>query len=177
MNIVGIAGSPTRPSRSTALLRHALDTLAEAGHHPGLIEVATLPADALLRARADHPDLAAALAAVARADLVLVATPIYKAAYSGVLKAFLDLLPQDGLHGKRVLPLGTGGSIGHLLALDYALKPVLSALGARHILDVVYAEDTQFSRDEQGQHRPSDAVRERLARALAPALPAELAPC
>ena len=101
------------------------------------------------------------------ADLVVVATPIYKAAYSGVLKAFLDLLPQDGLQGKQVLVLGTGGSIAHLLALDYALKPVLSALGARHILDVVYAEDTQFVRNEQG-HQPVDAVLHRLERALAP---------
>ena len=72
-----------------------------------------------------------------------------------------------GLRGKTVLAMGTGGSIGHLLALDYALKPVLSALGARHILDVVYAEDAQFVRDEQG-HQPVDALLQRLARALAP---------
>src|SRR5256885_12419558 len=41
---------------------------------------------------------------------VVVATPIYKASYSGVLKSFLDLLPQFGLAGKVVLPLATGGT-------------------------------------------------------------------
>lgn len=83
----------------------------------------------LLHAQFEHPLIRQALAEVAQAHVVLIATPIYKAAYSGVLKAFLDLLPQDALRGKTVLPLATGGSIAHLLALDYALKPVLSALG------------------------------------------------
>jgi len=98
----------------------------------------------------------------------LVATPIYKAAYSGLLKSFLDLLPQDGLRGKTVLPLATGGSTAHLLALDYALKPVLGALGARHILDSVYATDAQFDTDPVLGRRPQAEVLERLARALAP---------
>ncbi len=61
---------------------------------------------------------------------VVVATPIYKAAYTGGLKALFDILPQSALRGKTVLPLATGGSPAHLLAIDYALKPVLSALGA-----------------------------------------------
>lgn len=170
MNIVGIAGSPTRPSRSTALLRAALARLAGPDRHQALIEVADLPAEALLRANTREPSLSAALDRVLAADVVLVATPIYKAAYSGVLKAFLDLLPQDGLRGKQVLALGSGGSLGHLLALDYALKPVLSALGARHILDGVFAEDAQFTRDAHaGGHQPSEAVLSRLDKALAPA--------
>ncbi|WP_204272820.1 NAD(P)H-dependent oxidoreductase, partial [Escherichia coli] len=78
-----------------------------------------------------EPAIAAAVLAVEQADLVVVSTPIYKAAYSGLLKVFLDLLPPDALRGKLVLPLATGGSPAHVLALDYALKPVLSALGAR----------------------------------------------
>ncbi|MDQ0896682.1 NAD(P)H-dependent oxidoreductase [Paenibacillus sp. V4I7] len=61
-----------------------------------------------------------------------------EASYTGVLKAFLDLLPQKGLECKVVLPLAVGGTISHLLAIDYALKPVLSALGARNILQGVY---------------------------------------
>ena len=59
--------------------------------------------------------------------------------YSGVLKAFLDLLPQDGLADKLVLPLATGGSQSHMLALDYALRPVLASLAPRHILPSIYA--------------------------------------
>lgn len=42
-----------------------------------------------------------------------------------------------------MLPLATGGSQSHMLALDYALRPVLSALGARHVLPTIYATDAQ----------------------------------
>jgi len=87
---------------------------------------------------------------VASADVVVVATPVYKAAYSGVLKVFLDLLPQTALKGKTVLPLATGGSPHHMLALDYALRPVLQSLGAKHILPGIYATDAQVVLTPEG---------------------------
>lgn len=71
----------------------------------------------------------------------MVATLVYKAAYSGLLNVFLDLLPQTALKHKTVLPLATGGSLHHMLALDYALGPVLQSLSAQHILPGVYATD------------------------------------
>jgi len=166
MSIVAISGSPSRASRSGALLRHVLARFpADAPRRE--IVLRDLPPAALLRAETDDPAIRDALAQVAAARLVLVATPIYKAAYCGLLKAFLDLLPQDALRGKTVLPLGTGGSSAHLLALDYALKPVLAALGARHILDAVYAVDAQLHADGQGGYAPSDELGARCARALA----------
>jgi FMN reductase len=55
---------------------------------------------------------------------------VYKAAYTGLLKSFLDLLPQYALAGKTVLPLVTGGTPAHVLAIDYALCPVLASMGA-----------------------------------------------
>lgn len=170
LQVLGISGSPTHASRSTALLRSALRLLAPASAALGEIEVRDLPPAALLHAEVQHPQIATALAKVSAADVVLVATPIYKAAYSGLLKTFLDLLPQDALRGKTVLPLATGGSPAHLLALDYALKPVLTALGARHVLDSVYATDAQFDTDEAQGRRPNAEVLARLACALGPLL-------
>jgi FMN reductase len=82
---------------------------------------------------------------VAEAQAIVVATPVYKAAYSGVLKLLLDVLPQTAFKGKAVLPLATGGSPNHMLALDYALRPVLQSLSARHILPGVYATDAQVA--------------------------------
>ena len=120
----------------------------------------------LLHAQFDHPLIRQALAEVAQAQVVMIATPIYKAAYSGVLKAFLDLLPQDALRGTTVLPLATGGSIAHLLALDYALKPVLSALGARDILDPVFATDAQVVKHETLGYEPQPDVVERVEATL-----------
>ena len=55
---------------------------------------------------------------------------MYKAAYTGLLKSFLDLLPQYALAGKTVLPLVTGGTPAHVLTVDYALRPVLASMGA-----------------------------------------------
>jgi FMN reductase len=164
--IAALAGSPSARSRSAALLREALLQLPLSDVLQAEISIRELPATALLHADIQEPALARALAQVQAAELVLVATPIYKAAYSGVLKLFLDLLPPDALRGKRVLPLATGGSVAHLLAVDYALRPVLAALGAREILDTVYATDAQFEADERGGWRIDAAVRDRLARAL-----------
>ena len=149
MKIVGILGSPTADSRSASLLGVALSRLQPITSSFHLVSIRELPAEAVLHAQLGHAALRTAVQAVVEADVVIVATPIYKAAYSGLLKVFLDLLPAEALRGKTVLPLASGGSVAHLLALDYALKPVLSALGARDILDAVFATDAQIP-----QHGP-----------------------
>jgi FMN reductase len=166
--VVGLSASATTPSRTLSLLRAGLHQLRPAAERVTEVDVRSLPSQALLHAEVDHPLIASALHEVHQADIVLVATPIYKAAYSGLLKVFLDLIPQQGLRGKIVLPLATGGSTAHLLALDYALKPVLSALGARHILDVVYATDSQFESHDLLGRQPNEEVLQRLRAALAP---------
>ena len=166
MSIVALAGSPSADSRSTALLRHVLSRFGDAVPRSGIV-LRDLPATALVRGEFDDPAIRRAREQVAAARLVVIATPIYKASYSGLLKTFLDLLPQDALRGKTVLALGTGGSTAHLLALDYALRPVLAALGARHILDSIYAVDAQFTPHPVHGHVAHDDVVQRIERALA----------
>ena len=144
MSILLLAGSPSIPSRSTRLLHHVGERLALLGHRYSKLHVLDLPAQAVLHADFSNADIKLAKSRVEQADAVVIATPVYKAAYSGVLKAFLDLLPQDGLAGKLVLPIATGGSQSHMLALDYALRPVLSALAARHVLPSIYATEAQI---------------------------------
>lgn len=168
-DIVLIAGSPSEPSRSTAALRLLREYIAdEAAEDVRFTEfsVRALPADALLHADFAHPAIAAVAAAVQAADVVVISTPIYQAAYSGALKALLDLLPQEALAGKAaVLPVATGGSPGHLLAIEYALKPVLSALGARHVLTSIYLTAAQFSRGSgSGGFTVDESAESRLRR-------------
>jgi FMN reductase len=162
MNILLLAGSPSAPSRSTHLLRHAGEALALRGHRIELLQVRDLPAPSLLHADFSNTDLIVAKAQVEQAQAIVVATPVYKAAYSGILKAFLDILPQDGLFGKLVLPLATGGSQSHMLALDYALRPVLSSLSAKHVLPSIYATDTQVVRNDDGGLSLDPAIAARL---------------
>ncbi|MBB3221498.1 NADPH-dependent FMN reductase [Pseudoduganella umbonata] len=161
MSILLISGSPAVPSSSSRLLHHIGDKLAAHGHRTARLNVRDLPAQALLAADNTDAVVRAALAEVADAHAVIVATPVYKAAYSGVLKAFLDLLPQNGLAGKIVLPVATGGSQSHLLALDYALRPVLHALEADQVLTSIYAtsQQVQWSEHEGVLLAPEIAVR------------------
>jgi FMN reductase len=114
------------------------------------LDARTLPAEALLGADYRHPAIARAAALFARADGVVIGTPVYKAAYSGLLKSLLDLLPQKALEGKTVLPLATGGTTAHVLAIDYALRPVLSSMGAAHIVQGWFTLDKHITTAEDG---------------------------
>ncbi|MDX2161299.1 MAG: NADPH-dependent FMN reductase [bacterium] len=144
-DVLLIAGSPTIQSRSGAVITSLSERLEGCGLSTFTLRVRDLDAEALLHARQDHPQLADALNQVARANSVIVATPVYKASFSGLLKLFLDLLPQSALSGKAVLPAATAGTGAHLLAIDYALKPVLSALGVLTFLPSLYIQDAHIT--------------------------------
>jgi len=171
--LFSIQGSPSARSRS-AWLQQLAQTRLEGRIGPATtLALRELPPAALLLGDARAEPVREALAALAQAQLVIVATPIYKAAYSGLLKTFLDLLPEGALRGKTVLPLATGGTLAHLLALDYALKPVLGALGARDILDGVFATDAQLpAHADSGGYVPAPELLQRLDDALQPLLKA-----
>ena len=165
-NILSIAGNPTNPSRTYGLLNYANTILQQEGFHTDTIVVRDFPAEDLVHGRYDSPNLEPIKALLNNSDGVIVATPIYKAAYTGLLKAFLDLLPQKAFEGKVVLPIATGGTIAHLLAIDYALKPVLSELKARHILGGVYAVDKQLQLQPDGTIRVDEEIDQRLKHSL-----------
>ncbi len=132
------------------MLAYTRRNLERYGLSTAAITVRDLPPEDLIYARADSAAIQAQIALVRQARAVIIATPVYKASLSGVLKTFLDLLPPRVLAGKSVLPIATGGSPLHALAVDYALLPVLAALGAQHTLNSVYLIDTQIKLDEVG---------------------------
>jgi FMN reductase len=140
-----------------AVVELLAERLRADGHTVRVLPVRALPAGALLGADAREPAIADAVDAVASADGVIVASPVYKAAYAGVLKAFLDLLPPSALAGKVVLPLLTGGGPAHALALDYALKPVLAALGAQRSVAGFFLLDKHIERGTDGVTLAEDA--------------------
>ncbi|MGY4976774.1 NADPH-dependent FMN reductase [Streptomyces sp. 900105755] len=161
--VLSVSGSPSATSRTGRLLRHLDRRLAAQGHEVIALDVRTLPAQALLGADFAHPAVVEAAALFERADGVVIGTPIYKAAYSGLLKSLLDLLPQYALAGKTVLPLATGGSTAHVLAIDYALRPVLSSMGAAHIVPGWFTLDKDITTDADGRLTVSAASAEALA--------------
>jgi len=143
---VAISGSPRAPSRSRALGELLLRSLADRGYDTRLIDLAALPADALL-ARTQAPELDAAIAAVGEARVVIAATPTYRALYTGLLKAFFDLMPPAHLRDKLCVPIQTGASPIHYLAVEYGLRPLFMSLDGIPLAGV-YATDDEFSDGE-----------------------------
>jgi len=162
MGIILIGGSPSQTSRSGRLLHNIGTRLERAGLQVETLQVRDLPPEALLHADFKHPQIVAALQRVEQARGVVIATPVYKAAYSGVLKAFIDLWPQFGLKGKVVLPLASGGSAAHTLILDYALRPVLASLAPRQVLDSIFAVEQQIVWSEDSGLTLDPAIEQRV---------------
>lgn len=165
MLVVFLGGSPSLKSRSNVLLGKARQWLQARGVEVVTYQVRDFEAEDLLFARFDSPRIQGLQAHVAAADGLVVATPVYKASFSGALKTLLDVLPERALHHKVVLPVATGGSNAHMLAVDYALKPVLSALKAQEVLHGVFADDSQITYTEDGGDL-SPALEQRLDDAL-----------
>lgn len=136
--VVAISASPAAVSSTARVADFVLGQIEDAGIAVNHLKIRDLPSEALVTADVASPAVAEAVAMIDRADGIVVATPIYKASYSGLLKIFLDVLPQFGLAGKTVLPIATGGSLAHALALDYGLRPVLQSMGVRHVVQAQF---------------------------------------
>lgn len=128
-SVLALVGNPQRDSRTRAVAEAAAAELsARSGAAiSDTIELADL-ADQLFRHPSDALD--AARDRVLSADVLIVASPTYKATYTGLLKAFLDRFDTGALHRITAVPLLTLGSPAHSLAVETALRPLLVELGA-----------------------------------------------
>lgn len=144
--------------------------LETSGCKTSVIDVSTLPAEALL-GREASPVITDVIASVAAARIVIAATPTYRALYTGALKCLFDLMPPAHLAGKVCVPVQTAASPAHFLAIDYGLKPLFASLHGVAI-DGVYATDEQFAADGSPGEQLATRVRdvalaaETLARAM-----------
>lgn len=97
-----------------------------------------------------NSSVAESLGAVQRSDVVIFASPTFKATYTGLLKLFLDQFPTDGLANVTAFPVMLGAGPAHALAPDLLLKPVLVELGATcpavglYLIDKTFAEDPRL---------------------------------
>lgn len=128
--VVAVVGNPRPRSRTHGAALTFRDALADrAGTaERGLVDLAELGAELLepdSRARAE------ALATAAAADVLVVASPTYKATYTGLLKLFFDGYGPAPLARTVAVPLMVGAAPQHALAVDVHLTPLLLELGAR----------------------------------------------
>lgn len=128
MNVTIIVGNPKPQSRTRQIAESLVEQLIDddgatvtvidlADHVDGIF---AWPSDALTELTTQ----------VANSDLVVVASPTYKATYTGLLKAFLDRFGQNGLDGVVAIPVMTGADDAHSMGPDVNLAPLLVELGA-----------------------------------------------
>jgi FMN reductase len=102
-----------------------------------------------------------AVNAVTDAEVLVLATPVYRATYSGLLKVLMDQLPPDGLHGIPVVLAATAGGTQHFLSVDHGLRPLVASLAGWSVPTAVYATPLDF--DAAGEPEPELIERLRLA--------------
>jgi FMN reductase len=129
---VVLVGNPRTGSRTRAAAEQAARAVLDAAGldgTPAVVDLAELAPYLLI---APQPEaVRAAVAAAVEADVLLVASPTYKATYTGLLKVFCDQIPTGALAGSVALPLLVMGAPGHALAVDAHLRPLLVELGAQ----------------------------------------------
>jgi FMN reductase len=163
-----ISGAPSPSAPTGVVVSHVSAALEAAGHRVSVLDVRSLPTLSLLTEDLRDPEIATAVSSVLTADGVVVASPVYRAAYSGLVKALLDLLPKKALRGRAVLPLATGGNQGFLVAMDYALHPLLAAKGADQVVRGEFVLDQKVGTPESAA--ALDAAADRFVTALTPRL-------
>ena len=132
-----VVGNPRTGSRTLAAATLVARELA--GEPDLVVDLAALGPALLDWA---DPTVARLVAEVGAADLVVVASPTYKATYTGLLKLFLDRFATDGLSGVAV-PLMLGGGPAHALAPELSLHPVLTEIGATVPVRGLYVLDSR----------------------------------
>lgn len=138
MTLVAVSAGESATSKTLTLVA------GEVGRRGGrVIDLSTLSADGLL-GRAEDPDVADAVAAAASAFVLVVASPIYRATYTGALKAFFDRFQPGALAKTAVVLVATAGIADHFLSLDTGGRALVASLDGTTVSKVVYAISSDF---------------------------------
>ena len=144
-----VCGNPRAGSRTLAAATHVARELS--GTDPDLVvDLGTVGPGLLDWA---DPEVGSLVRQVGAAELVVVASPTYKATYTGLLKVFLDRFATSGEGSLRgvAVPLMLGAGPAHALAPELTLRPVLSEIGAivpvrgLYLLDARHDDPTAYA--------------------------------
>jgi len=127
--VIVVVANPAGAGRTGAAAEQVAARVAEAagGAAVDTIDLAVEPERLL---GWGSPLVAEHKARIAGARALVVASPTYKATYTGLLKVFLDQFDAGELGGIPTVGVMTGGAPLHSLAVDVHLAPLLFEIGA-----------------------------------------------
>lgn len=127
LKVTIVVGNPKPQSRTLKVATTLVEKLLAPGYDLEVIDLADHTGEIFAW---PSDEMAALNARVAESDLAVFASPTYKATYTGMLKAFLDRYPANGLAGVTAIPVHTGGDLAHAMGPTVNLAPLLVELGA-----------------------------------------------
>ena len=178
ISIVAVSGSLHSPSKTTVLVHEILEGFATALRSGAgndlevethLIELSDIGREFSGALSRDDlsPVAEDALRRIESATLLIVASPVYRASFTGLFKHVFDFVGQYALIDKPVLLAATGGSDRHSLIIEHQFRPLFSFFQAITLPIGVYASDTDFV----DYRIDSQALRDRIDQAIARGLP------
>ncbi|MDO8184929.1 NADPH-dependent FMN reductase [Conexibacter sp. JD483] len=159
VRVTVVIGSATPPGR----LRRAVAEALERAERTGAIAPALIDLAEVRIANADGTppeqlgdDTAATVAAIAAADAVVLATPVYRGSFTGVLKNLLDHVPVEALQDTPVGIVAMGATPHHFLGAESHLRDVLAFFGALVAPVGVYLTSADFADGVPTEHAAAD---------------------
>jgi FMN reductase len=161
MRILGFSGGLSVPSKThglvNAIVERFVSKVNATAEVVDLAQVATGFGGALYRQHLPS-ELKSVLERIEAADVLIVASPVYRAAYPGLFKHVFDLVERDALEGKAVILAANGGSAHHALILESHLRPLFNSLGSFTVPTGVYSQASDFD----GYYLSNASVLERV---------------
>ncbi|WP_394833310.1 NAD(P)H-dependent oxidoreductase [Pendulispora rubella] len=170
-DIVFVGGSPSSTSRSRFVAGAVAHALQGAGWTARHFSLGDFDAEDVFHGRTSAPKIAAFVDAVKSAAAIVLSTPVYKATYSGALKALVDLIPPDALAGKPALGIATIRLEAHGPEVDHAYRALFAFFQAKAVGSLIVRDDELPP--AEGGFALNDAARDRTtgaAKALLAAL-------
>ncbi len=170
LKVVAVSGSLNHPSRTTALVEEIVAALGRAlpieSHLITLTDLGPSLAGALTRSQLP-PQAEAELQRIETADLLVVASPVYRASFTGLFKHLFDFIDQYALVDTPVLLAASGGSERHALIIEHQFRPLFAFFQALTLPVGIYAHDSDFT----DYRLTNETLRARIEKAVAKAVP------
>jgi FMN reductase len=166
MNVAVVVGNPKADSRTLRVALAVADALSVRLGIDGdrlVVDLAEVATELFDPGASRVNDL---LNDVAASSLIIVASPTFKATYTGLLKAFFDHYPTNALRAAVAVGVMTGAAPIHALAVEVHLRPLLVELGANTPTRGLYVTEQQFDDLDTAIGGWADGASPRLAQAL-----------